>query len=778
MFYRTFISCFFLILLYTSSLYSQYNEINPDAPPWINQSGKASVTYNPYTTGYAFRVTGQFNTSSQMMRFSVGNPTVVTDIGSVLPYLLGNADFANPEGVWKFYAQDQYNAPYTIYEIDTATGTAVSVGAPTNFKTGHRPRDMEWDHTTNTMYIISQNSANTELQLYSMYWPTKELTWIGPTVTTAPLGIQAGGFNANGTYFGVDVNTDALWRVNKFTGVWTQVGLLGRPANYFQDAGFDRTNFSKMLWIGFGDTLGLYEVDTATGRSTLIGPFNYELGTVIVGVGFAGHNGPQITHTPLQNTQNLAGPYAVNAVITPDGSGIASSKIYWSRNNQAVTDSITMTNSGGNNWTGNIPGNGSAATYRYYIFAKDLLNRTVSSPFNAPSSLHTFNAMSVDTVKPVISHTPLGDLNILLWPCTVSATVTDNLGIDSVWVRWRINSGSEKYKRLPNISGNLYSSLFNSTYADVHFGDTIRYRIIAQDNSISHLKDSTALNSFRITSTTYTCIGTGSERIAFETPFNTFYPGFKTQMLWTASEIAANGGGPDGYIKKVGFFVLGIDTTTMYHFNLKLSNTTVSSLYSGFINSGWTTVFVGTYKITATGWNFIDLPVPFYWDGVSNLLVETCFGKDGFVNNGGSAVQGTAVAGMMYYGYREDTLACTVNPASATGSSLRPNVCFFIDHLVGGINSNYVPASFSLHQNYPNPFNPFTKISYDIPKQGFVTLRIYDLLGREVKTLVSEIKLPGSYSVDYNAAGLPSGVYLYRIECAGFIDTKRMILLK
>ena len=93
-------------------------------------------------------------------------------------------------------------------------------------------------------------------------------------------------------------------------------------------------------------------------------------------------------------------------------------------------------------------------------------------------------------------------------------------------------------------------------------------------------------------------------------------------------------------------------------------------------------------------------------------------------------------------------------------------------------NSGYYPSSFKLAQNYPNPFNPVTRINYEIPKQGFVSLKIYDILGREVKNLVNEMKSIGSYSVDFSADGLTSGIYLYRMECNGYSETKRMVLLK
>jgi hypothetical protein len=89
-----------------------------------------------------------------------------------------------------------------------------------------------------------------------------------------------------------------------------------------------------------------------------------------------------------------------------------------------------------------------------------------------------------------------------------------------------------------------------------------------------------------------------------------------------------------------------------------------------------------------------------------------------------------------------------------------------------------LPKEFNLSQNFPNPFNPVTKINFALPKQGFVSLKIYDITGREVQTLVSEVKQAGYYSVDFNGSSLSSGVYFYRIQSNNFVSVKRMVLIK
>ena len=89
-----------------------------------------------------------------------------------------------------------------------------------------------------------------------------------------------------------------------------------------------------------------------------------------------------------------------------------------------------------------------------------------------------------------------------------------------------------------------------------------------------------------------------------------------------------------------------------------------------------------------------------------------------------------------------------------------------------------VIKTYSLEQNYPNPFNPTTTINYQIPKDGFVTLKIYDVLGREVASLVNENKSTGRYNLEFNAGNLASGVYLYQLKVNDFVSTKKLMLVK
>ena len=96
---------------------------------------------------------------------------------------------------------------------------------------------------------------------------------------------------------------------------------------------------------------------------------------------------------------------------------------------------------------------------------------------------------------------------------------------------------------------------------------------------------------------------------------------------------------------------------------------------------------------------------------------------------------------------------------------------------VGEENSE-IPSLYELYQNYPNPFNPQTRIKFQIPTSNFITLKVYDVLGREVATLVNEVKHPGSYEVTWDASGLASGVYFYQLKAGDFVDAKKLVLMR
>lgn len=124
-------------------------------------------------------------------------------------------------------------------------------------------------------------------------------------------------------------------------------------------------------------------------------------------------------------------------------------------------------------------------------------------------------------------------------------------------------------------------------------------------------------------------------------------------------------------------------------------------------------------------------------------------------------------------------------PGNPDSSTPMPDT-MFVDYVrayqlvtnVAEENSNQIPSSFSLSQNYPNPFNPSTVIKYSVAKAGHVLLRVYDLLGKEVTTLVNQDQHSGYYSVNFDAENLPAGVYIYTISSGNFTQSKKLVLMK
>ncbi len=270
-------------------------------------------------------------------------------------------------------------------------------------------------------------------------------------------------------------------------------------------------------------------------------------------------------------------------------------------------------------------------------------------------------------------------------------------------------------------------------------------------------------------------IGTDTLKAAY--PFTTFWMDAKTQMLYTAQELLDNGAlTSGGNIISLSFNVASYSTQVINDMKISLQNY-ANNYLSDFETNGWTTVFQSNYVVQGTGWQKINLQIPFYWDGGSNLLIEICFNNSSYTTN--SMVYATNAANCLIHKYQD--LPTSGGCDFSTGSlySPRPNIGFNIDYPNSiGNPITLEPKDYQLYQNFPNPFNPSTKIKFDIPKQANVVIKVYDILGKEIKTLLNENKSPGSYIIDFNASGFTSGVYFYRITAGNYTDTKKMIVLK
>jgi len=118
------------------------------------------------------------------------------------------------------------------------------------------------------------------------------------------------------------------------------------------------------------------------------------------------------------------------------------------------------------------------------------------------------------------------------------------------------------------------------------------------------------------------------------------------------------------------------------------------------------------------------------------------------------------------------------NDMGAYGGPLSKELSDFTISSVGDEESYYFPLHLKIEQNYPNPFNPSTKILYGISHSSFVTLKVYDILGKEITTLVNETLLEGEYEVEFDGSKLTSGIYFYKLQSDDYVETKKMVLMK
>ncbi|MBM4166332.1 MAG: T9SS type A sorting domain-containing protein [Ignavibacteria bacterium] len=196
---------------------------------------------------------------------------------------------------------------------------------------------------------------------------------------------------------------------------------------------------------------------------------------------------PQVNHTKLVDTEDLNGPYTIKAIVLPGVSPLAQSslKVFYGRTT-SFTDSVQLLPTGNQNeYAGDIPGNGISATYRYYIIVKDSSGASATSPANAPIQFHQFY-VGFDTIRPSITHFPLRNQGIIRWPAKVSAQVTDNLGVDSVWVDYFVNTPATSGSfALVHQQGNQYAGVFDIDTSDIEVGDSIFYKVQAKDISLT-----------------------------------------------------------------------------------------------------------------------------------------------------------------------------------------------------------------------------------------------------------------------------------------------------
>jgi hypothetical protein len=265
-----------------------------------------------------------------------------------------------------------------------------------------------------------------------------------------------------------------------------------------------------------------------------------------------------------------------------------------------------------------------------------------------------------------------------------------------------------------------------------------------------------------------------------------------TQIPNAGFENWTNGEPDDWMTNNSQFFTIVSQTSTAHSGSSALQGTITS--FGGTPISG--AIIAGS---DGNGWPFTDHPGSIHGYYRFTSLGNDLFTGDAlFIRNGQfiGAAYFDLEAASSYTEFSSDiTWLSDDNPDTViiaflitNHSGIHMGSAFYLDDLFFGAATGVQPennslSTFKLAQNYPNPFNPSTVIRYSIPKESFVTLKIYNLLGQEVATLVSEDKPAGTYNVRFSASDvspgkLTSGIYLYRLDAGNFVQTRKMMMVK
>jgi hypothetical protein len=702
-----------------------------------------------------------------------------------------------------------------LQTLDTVTGVLTTLGSITGIGGSEQVLGMSFNPADNKMYISCINGTTSD-NLYTLNLSTRVATLVGGTNQN----MFDIGFNSTGLCYGISI-TDNLISINPATGNGTVIGPIGFDANFIQGICFDRG--TDTLWYAaYNNSVGagqLRTVNLTTGATTLIGTFSPA--AEVCGFTISGKKA-----FPL-NAFNILTPTAGARVVTIAGSTTpvvitwdtsASGASYkWIFGNPVVpprrltlgssTNSITTTLGAldGILAANGFTNNGSAtdsAVGQWNVYAYKGAGAT------GPDSLASTNGPRAITLRrQQVSLTPF----TLVSPPNGARVVTSPVDPSPVNVVWnKSGSGGSTYKWLFKV-GSTYTDPATLRIASNNSGlDTVLTLRNSQiDSVLSGLgvlpgdsvtgvwrvraySSSDSLNSTAPDrSITFRRVGLlplnqDFSSTDFPPPFWGLDNGGGTTQYWTRNAVS-------GYQIGVGsakydFWSAGsttpLQTVTSNQFPPVVAPANYLRFnysHAFYLSSG---VLANDSCIIETSTNNGSTWTRLIGMGASQTISSGTNSTPIMTTVGGPFTGAFTPTAANQWATKVFAMPVGTNKVRFVAKSDFGNNLYIDDitsGLITGINNSPVtltPQKFELAQNYPNPFNPVTKINFSVPKQSFVSLKIYDLLGKEVSQLVNEVKTPGVYSIDFNALNLSSGAYFYKLEAGEFSDIKRMMLIK
>jgi hypothetical protein len=759
---------------------------------------------NPNTIqSYGSRWFGQnAGASSFFAKGFLNSAATVNNFGPSSADLYGAMEFNNT-GVLYCIA---VAAGSPLQTLDTVTGALTPLGSITGIGS-EQVLGMSFNPVNNKMYITTITAGFDNL--YTLDLTTRVATLVGNTGNNFfDIAI-----NSTGQCYGVSVS-DLLFSINLTNAAITQIGSIGFDANFIQGLSFDRSTDS--LWYASYGTAGeLRTVNLTTGLTAVVGAFTPA--AEVCGFAIPGRN-----NLPL-NSFNLLTPVAGARVVTVAGSttpvvitwdtSASGARYNWVFGSPAVppriltipstTNSISTTLGALDGILASIglTNNGSAtdsAVGQWNVWAYK--GSGASGPdslvsANGPRAI-TFRRQQV-SLNPFALLSPPNDTRILTSPVDPSLiNITWNRSGTGATYNWLFKTGTTytdpPTASIPSNNNGLDTvlTLRNSQVDSILAGfgiapgdsTTGKWRVRAYSSSDS--LNSTAPDrtiSFRragllpldqsFTSTSFPPpfwgldagggtqywtrdavsgyqTGTGSAKYDFWTAQTT------TPLQTLTSNQFPPVAAPNNYLK--------FDYSQAYYIAVTLAPD--SCIIETSTNNGttWTRLIgMGASETLSSGTN-------------SSPIMSTVGGPFSGAFTPTAANQWASKVFMMPVGTNKVRFVAK----SGYGNNL------YIDNITSGTivgignELTLTPDSYNLAQNYPNPFNPVTTINFSLPKTSKVSIKIYDVLGKELRTLVNETKPAGIYDISFDASSLSSGVYFYRIEADNFSDIKRMMLIK
>ena len=809
---KTFFLLPLVLILFVTGLNLNAQDKNSGSQPTSYLKDPNAVHYNSNSTGHN-SVQG-YNSrwfgcllATGIVKSTLNNAGTLTNVAATTRNLFGGA--IAPTGI--YYALEYLAAGSgNLVSVDTTTGNITTIGPLTGLASGHTVTGIAWDKTSATMYAISTNG--TVGSLYTVNLATGTLTTVSATTTGSALPIDIA-INSAGIMYSMDVGTDILYTINKTTGAATAVGPLGININFAQGMAIDPATDSLWLaaYIGTGNS-GLYRCNTSTGAATLVGNFTAGSGEVDAFVI------PGSSARPL-NAFNLQNPAASTRIVTVAGSSTPVS-ITWDTSASGATykfifgnplptrrfsisassnfisttlgalDAILAANGFSNNGTATDSAVGNWDVWAYKgsgATGPDSLKST-----NGPRAI-TFRRQQV-ALLPFALTAPASGTSITTTPVnSTPVSFTWNASGSGATYRWLFKNAATYtdpayFTVLSDGNGltnslNIRNSQLDSMLAakGVAPGDSIigvwRVRAYSSSDSLNSTAPDRALTLRRAGLLPLDQHFTDA---ALPPPFWTLDQGSAATQYWTRD--VASGYGIGTGSARYDFWTASATTGPQTLTSNQFPAVTAGLNYLRFNEA------CSYYSATAIDSCIVETSTDAgaTWTSLLRMYQSTTL-SSGYNSIGSMTTVPTTTQFLVPAANQWATkilpMPIGTNKVRFTAKSAFGNN-LFIDDITSGPSTGignpigFTPERYDLAQNYPNPFNPTTKINFSLPKQGLVTLKIYDMLGKEVALVLNEVRTAGNYSVDFNAANLSSGVYFYKLTSGDFSDVKRMMLIK